>query len=67
MINPSLDALMTKVDSKYTLVVISSKIARKLTDEQTDNTNPKVNPVTVALHRIADGQVGWERTKVGIK
>lgn len=67
MVKPSLDELMTKVDSKYTLVVICAKIARKLTEEQTDNLNPRVNPVSVALGEIADGFVGWERTKVGIK
>lgn len=67
MIKPSLDDLMKKVDSKYTLVVISAKIARKITEEQGENLDPKINPVSVALQEVADGYVGWERTKVGIK
>lgn len=68
MVKPSLDELMKKVDSKYTLVVISAKVARKFTEnEQTEETKPRTNPVSLALHEIVKGQVAWERTKVGIK
>jgi len=68
LIKPSLDELMQKVDSKYTLVVISAKVARKFTEnEQPEEAKPRTNPVSLALHEIAKGQVKWERTKVGIK
>jgi len=68
LIKPSLDDLMKKVDSKYTLVVISAKIARKFTEnEQAEESKPRTNPVSQALHVVAQGDVKWERTKVGIK
>ncbi|HHT62802.1 MAG: DNA-directed RNA polymerase subunit omega [Bacillota bacterium] len=68
MIKPPLDELMPKVDSKYTLVVVCAKIARKFTEnEQPEETKPRTNPVSLALHEIAKGQVSWERTKIGIK
>ena len=35
MINPSLDILVKKVDSKYTLVVLAAKRARELMDGDT--------------------------------
>ncbi|MGI6686108.1 MAG: DNA-directed RNA polymerase subunit omega [Bacillota bacterium] len=68
MIKPSLDELMKKVDSKYTLVVVSAKIARKFTEnEQPEESKPRANPVSLALQEIVKGQITWERTKVGIK
>lgn len=68
MIKPSLDELMKKVDSKYTLVVVSAKRARTLTENQTDQEELKTaNPVSIALKEIVDDNVSWERTKSGIK
>lgn len=68
MIKPSLDELMKKVDSKYTLVVIAARRARRLTEEVPELANSKsVNPVSIALKEVANGDVVWERTKVGIK
>lgn len=68
MNKPPLDDLMKKVDSKYTLVVVSAKRARVLTEGQTELSNPKsANPVSISLHEIADGLIEWERTKIGIK
>lgn len=68
MIKPSLDQLMTKVDSKYTLVAVAAKIARRLTEEQPELANSRTtNPVSIALREIAEGYVAWERTKIGIK
>ena len=32
LIKPTLESLMTKVDSKYTLVTLAAKRARQLTD-----------------------------------
>ncbi|MCR6544605.1 DNA-directed RNA polymerase subunit omega [Dehalobacterium formicoaceticum] len=70
MIKPSLDELMEKVDSKYTLVEICAQIARRITEEEMEqeNNRPRMNPVSSALWEIADGYVTWERTKTsGIK
>jgi DNA-directed RNA polymerase subunit omega len=68
MIQPSLDILVRKVDSKYTLVVAAAKRAREIMDGDPPMVEIRSNkPVTVALQEIADGKLGYERTKAGIK
>lgn len=68
MINPSIDVLVEKVDSKYTLVVLASKRAREIMNGEPALTDSKSNkPVTVALEEVAKNKVVWERTKAGIK
>jgi DNA-directed RNA polymerase subunit omega len=54
MLYPSIDELMRKVDSKYTLVVAASKRARALRDgQQTEMAAPKSHKVVgVALEEI---------------
>lgn len=58
MVEPGMDALLEKVDSKYTLVSVSSKRARKVMEI---NEDIRENPVTMALWDIADGKVSWNR------
>lgn len=68
MIKPSLDNLVKKVDSKYTLVVLAAKRARELLDGAETNVDKKSNKnVTNALEEIATDRITYERTKVGIK
>lgn len=68
MRQPSLDILMKKVDSKYTLVVATAKRARLLTEGEHKLVESKsYKPVTVALEEIAGDLIGYERTKIGIK
>lgn len=68
MINPSLDVLVTKVDSKYTLVVLAAKRARELLEGDHSLIESKSHKqVTVALQEIASGRISYERTKTGIK
>ncbi|HMM20459.1 MAG TPA: DNA-directed RNA polymerase subunit omega [Selenomonadales bacterium] len=68
MIYPSLDVLVKKVDSKYTLVVLSAKRAREIMSGAASLVESKSNkPVTVALEEIAQGKIVYERTKTGIK
>jgi DNA-directed RNA polymerase subunit omega len=68
MINPSIDTLVTKVDSKYTLVVLASKRAREIMDGSTSLVDSKSNKqVTIALDEIAQDKITYERTKSGIK
>lgn len=68
MINPSIDTLVTKVDSKYTLVVLASKRAREIMDGSGALVDSKSNKqVTVALEEIAQDKITYERTKSGIK
>lgn len=68
MVNPSLDVLVEKVDSKYTLVVLAAKRARQLMDGEhlTVETKSK-KKVTNALEEIFADQITYERTKTGIK
>jgi DNA-directed RNA polymerase subunit omega len=68
MIEPSIGKLMTKVDSRYTLVVLTAKRARALSDGAeslifcgTDKA------VTVAINEIDEGKISYIRTKTGIK
>ena len=67
MKQPSLDVLMQKVDSKYTLVVAAAKRARMITEDQPAGGPKGQKPVTQALNEIADGRVKYTRTRAGIK
>lgn len=68
MIEPSLDSLMKKVDSKYTLVVLAAKRARELMDHAEPLVSTKSSKaVTTALEEIVQNKIKYERTKTGIK
>ena len=56
MLEPSIDNLLKKIDSKYTLVTISSRRARELQDkENTQIENPtSFKPVGIALEEIQE-------------
>lgn len=64
MIYPSIDDLMEKVDSKYTLVIAAAKRARMI-----NNGDPKLvetvsqKDVSIALEEIAAGKIGYEHAK----
>lgn len=68
MIYPSVNELMEKVDSRYTLVVETAKRARQIIEGAkvlSDVNSSK--PVTIAIHEIYEGRVRYERIKEGIK
>lgn len=68
MIYPPISSLLSKVDSRYTLVVETAKRARQLVDgahKLTKCTSEK--PVTVALNEINEDKITYVRTKSGIK
>ena len=68
MIKPSIDVLVKKVDSKYSLVVIAAKRARAIVDgSPTMVESQSKKPVTSALFEIAADKIKYERTKAGIK
>lgn len=68
MIQPSLDVLVNKVDSKYTLVVLAAKRAREIMSGDEAMADSKSNkPVTLALEEVIQGHISYERTKTGIK
>ena len=64
MIYPSMDQLLTKVDSKYTLVVMTARRAREVVAGDPVMVNSKSNKaVTIALEEIGAGKVSYERIK----
>ena len=68
LIKPTLESLMTKVDSKYTLVTLSAKRARQLTDGDeplVDVDTKKV--VSIAMEEIDQGKITYEAPRDGIK
>lgn len=68
MNRPTIDELLEKVDSKYTLVVAAAKRARELVDGKPPQIQCESNkPVTIALMELAAGKLLYERTKEGIK
>ena len=58
MVDPSIDYLAEKVDSKYTLVILAAKRARELT---VGNQNMRQKEVSTALREIADDVITYER------
>lgn len=68
MMHPPLDSLITKVDSKYTLVVAAAKRARDLMMQAEPLVASRSDkPVTIALEEVSAGKVFYERTRTGIK
>ncbi|BBB90491.1 MAG TPA: DNA-directed RNA polymerase subunit omega [Methylomusa anaerophila] len=68
MINPSLEILLKKADCKYALVIFAAKRAREIIDGKIALIESESNkPVTIALEEIAQGKIGYEQTKTGIK
>jgi DNA-directed RNA polymerase subunit omega len=68
IIDPSMNTLLTKVDSRYTLVVLASKRARQLLDGAELKVKAKsAKNVTNALEEIAEDKITYVRTKGGIK
>lgn len=60
MVDPSVDLLASKVDSKYTLVILAAKEARELTKP---SVNAKEKEVSQALKKIAAEEITYERIK----
>lgn len=64
MIKPSLDQLMDKVDSKYTLVIIAARRGRDLQAGKSKMVDSRSNkPVTIALEELVGGKLFFERTR----
>lgn len=58
MVNPSTDAMLKKVSSRYTLVILASKRARQLlTGAPCHVENPNNKFVTNAMEEIYEGKI----------
>lgn len=63
MKQPSLDVLMGKVDSKYTLVIVVAKRARMIMEEAKHEDLAKgVKPVSISLEEISHTKFSYECT-----
>lgn len=68
MIKPSLDDLITKVDSKYSLVILAARRGRAIQDGSPVQVESKSNkPVTIALEEVAADKLYFERTQVSTR
>jgi DNA-directed RNA polymerase subunit omega len=68
MIYPSIDVLLEKVDSKYTLVIAAAKRGRQLRNGSRKTIDENYSKeVTTALHEIEVGNIAYERIRDGIK
>lgn len=68
MIYPSIDDLIKKVDSKYTLVIATAKRARQIKEkEEEKNEKIVLKEVSMALKEIDQGAVTYNRFKDGVK
>lgn len=66
MNRPSLDELLPKVDSRYTLVVTAAKRARQITDGSPPAVATRSDkPVTIALYEILHDKVIGKRPEKG--
>lgn len=75
IIDPPIDDLLEKVDSKYALVIFASQRARQINDYYTDlhdgnlfdNVGPLVDssvddkPLSIALHEVVEGKLTMTR------
>lgn len=60
MVDPSIDYLTEKVDSKYTLAMLAAKRARELT---VPGQNLLEKEVSIALNEIANDTITYERNQ----
>ncbi len=68
MIYPSIDQILDKVDSRYSLVILAAKRARQLRENQSSREDVAAfKEVSVALEEISKDRITFERTKNGIK
>ncbi len=81
VIEPEIDSLLSKVDSKYTLCIVSARRARQINDmihgvrdqallamqssEIVELT--KTKPLSLALKEIDEGAVSYDRVKESYK
>ena len=64
MVNPSTDKLLSKVDSRYGLVVLAARRARQLlSGAELHAENQSTKEVTNALEEIAEGKISYSLVK----
>ena len=62
MLYPSINSLLEKTDSRYSLVVATAKRAREIIDGSERLTKvDSSKPVTIATHEISEGKIQYKR------
>jgi DNA-directed RNA polymerase subunit omega len=63
MLYPSIDTLLEKLDSKYTLVAVASKRAREIRDQNNQYLHKTVSykHVGIALEEIVTDFIGYKK------
>lgn len=62
MLYPSINLLKTKVDSRYTLVILAAKRARDLIDGKPKLTEEDcTKPVSIAANEVAGDLISYKR------
>ena len=68
MIYPSIDEMLKKVDSRYSLVIMAAKRVRSLRERQILKEDAgSIKEVSAALEDVAKGRITFQRIKDGIK
>lgn len=68
MINPAINDLLSKVDNRYSLVVVTARRARQIIDGAEPLADiDSTKPVTIAIHEINKDKIIYESVKSGIK
>ena len=68
MLYPSINDLRKKVDSKYTLVVMTSKRARRIIDGSAPMVKVTVDkPVSIAVKEIEEDLISYSRDESELK
>ena len=79
MIDPSIDDLLERVDSKYTLVILAAKRAREINSYYSqlgegraefipplvESTGLREKPLSIALMEVSEDKVTFERPDAG--
>lgn len=62
MLYPSINELLEKVDSRYTLVVVTAKRARQIIDEgKLKAGSCSKKPVSIATQEIFEGKISYKK------
>lgn len=65
MLNPSWKNLLIKGESKYTLVMVTSKRARQIIDGAKPMVETNSNkPVTIAIEELLEGKLEYESPNI---
>lgn len=67
MVNPSTDELLTKVDSRYGMVVLAAKRARQILEGDPVKSDARsTKNVTNAFEEIAEGKISYDLYKESV-